>query len=458
MIKPMSLQPVIIFCTLFATISQLSHSESNGTPHRANTTSVGLRNSRRFLWSTDDQVPLTPSKFQHSITQQQQKQKQKLPRASLTVPLHASAGTHHVHVYVGSPPQRQTLIVDTGSRLMAFPCEPCHNCGRHVSPYFHPGLSTTDRSPSCGSCLLKGVSKCSDFLDRCIISQKYTEGSSWTAYETEDLVWLGSSDLEESLDSYMKLAVPYAFGCQTAERGLFQKQYADGILGLAIHETSIIRSLYDAKSTSREAFSLCLTRTGGSFSVGGIASPIRHLEEMKYSPLARDHGWFALQVWEVRLGGICVACDPKSDALSSFHGGKGTILDSGTTDTYLPKAILERFQEVWMELTGISFLKRKRRYTWLEYLKLPSIAIMFQGNVTMTIDPSSYMEGVPSTVDWSGSRELVNRVYVDEPEGAVLGANAMTGHEILFDIHGQQVGMARANCDHNFDGTTMAMD
>jgi hypothetical protein len=68
------------------------------------------------------------------------------------------------------------------------------------------------------------------------------------------------------------------------------------------------------------------------------------------------------------------------------------------------------------------------------------------------------MEGLPSTLDWSGSRELVNRVYVDEPEGAVLGANAMAGHEILFDIQGQQVGIASANCNLKFDGITMAMD
>lgn len=378
-----------------------------------------------------------------------------LPYASVTVPLHASSGTHHVHVYIGSPPQRQTLILDTGSRLMAFPCDPCKNCGHHVSKYYHPGLSTTDRSPSCGSCLLKGVSKCSDFQDRCIISQKYTEGSSWTAYETEDLVWLGSPDLDESLEEYMKLAVPYAFGCQTAEKGLFRKQYADGILGLAIHETSIIRTLLDAKSIQREAFSLCLTRTGGSFSVGGISTEDRLLEEMKFSPIARDHGWFALQVWEVRLGGICVACGTNSVALHAFHGGKGTILDSGTTDTYLPQAVADRFQEVWTELTGLVFTKRKKRFSWSEFRLLPDISITFEGNMTLTVEPSSYMEGVPSTPDWVGTKELVNRVYLDESEGAVLGANSMTGHEILFDAQGQRVGLARADCDLNTNGIAL---
>lgn len=368
-----------------------------------------------------------------------------LPPAAVTVPLHASSGTHHVHVYIGSPPQRQTLIVDTGSRLMAFPCEPCRQCGNHVSKFYRPALSTTDKSPSCGECLLKGVSKCSDSGDRCIISQKYTEGSSWTAYETEDLVWLGSSNLEQSVEEYMKLAVPYAFGCQTTEKGLFRKQYADGILGLAIHETSIIRSLYEAKSIQREAFSLCLTREGGTMSVGGVDSG-RHLEPMKYSPIARDHGWFALQVERVAVGGICVACGD-SEALLAFSGGKGTILDSGTTDTYLPQAVAEHFSDAWTELTGLEFRKRKRKYTWQEYLLLPTVEILFANNVTLTVEPSSYMEGVPSMPDWRGSKELVNRIYLDEAEGAVLGANTMFGHDILFDTEGQRVGLARADCE-----------
>jgi hypothetical protein len=393
----------------------------------------------------------TNATLHRSLLQLDYESAPQLSFATVTVPLHATSGTHHVHVYIGSPPQRQTLIVDTGSRLMAFPCEPCHQCGKHASNYYHPGLSTTDKIPSCGACLLKGVSKCSDFADRCIISQKYTEGSSWTAYETEDLVWLGSSDRDESIEEYMKLAVPYAFGCQTNEKGLFRKQYADGILGLAIHPTSLIRSLYEAQSISRESFSLCLTRAGGSLSVGGIASDERHLEDMKFSPISRDHGWFALQVWDVLVGGISVASG-NSTALEAFHGGKGTILDSGTTDTYLPQAVAEKFSATWMSLTGLSFKKRKKRYSWTEFLTLPAISFVFAGNVTLTMEPSSYMEGVPTTPDWRGTKELVNRVYLDEPEGAVLGANTMFGHDILFDTQGQRVGLARADCEMEING------
>lgn len=329
---------------------------------------------------------------------------------------------------------------------MAFPCRPCRNCGRHVSPYYDPSVSTTDRTPTCGVCLLEGVSSCSTVSDRCVISQKYTEGSSWNAYEVEDLVWLGSDQQEASFEEYVKLAVPYPFGCQTSEKGLFRKQYADGILGLAIHETSLVSVLHEAESIPHNAFSLCLTRSGGTLSLGGIADPARLLEPMKFSPVARDHGWFALHVWEVRLGDACVACG-ESLALKSFVGGKGTILDSGTTDTYLPTAVSDEFEMVWRNITGNMFTQRRRRYTWQEYLRLPSLSILFGGNVTLTVSPSSYMEGVPSYPEWTGGVDLVNRIYLDEPEGAVLGANTMFGHELLFDVEGRRVGLARARCD-----------
>uniref|UniRef100_K3WTY0 Peptidase A1 domain-containing protein n=1 Tax=Globisporangium ultimum (strain ATCC 200006 / CBS 805.95 / DAOM BR144) TaxID=431595 RepID=K3WTY0_GLOUD len=38
------------------------------------------------------------------------------------VPLNLGLGTHYAWVYAGTPPQRASVITDTGSGLMAFPC------------------------------------------------------------------------------------------------------------------------------------------------------------------------------------------------------------------------------------------------------------------------------------------------------------------------------------------------
>ena len=47
-------------------------------------------------------------------------------------PLFLGYGTHYAFLWVGSPPQRKSVIIDTGSHNTAFPCVGC-KCGKHVS-------------------------------------------------------------------------------------------------------------------------------------------------------------------------------------------------------------------------------------------------------------------------------------------------------------------------------------
>ena len=41
------------------------------------------------------------------------------------VPLSTGLGTHYAWLWVGTPPQRQSVILDTGSFHTGFPCDPC---------------------------------------------------------------------------------------------------------------------------------------------------------------------------------------------------------------------------------------------------------------------------------------------------------------------------------------------
>jgi hypothetical protein len=49
-----------------------------------------------------------------------------------SAPLFEGIGTHYSFIWVGSPPQRVSVIMDTGSHHTAFPCVWC-NCGPIVS-------------------------------------------------------------------------------------------------------------------------------------------------------------------------------------------------------------------------------------------------------------------------------------------------------------------------------------
>lgn len=47
------------------------------------------------------------------------------------------------------------------------------------------------------------------------------------------------------------------------------------------------------------------------------------------------------------LDGMSITSDP-----SVFQRGKGIIVDSGTTDTYLPKSVAKGFSQAWEAATG----------------------------------------------------------------------------------------------------------
>jgi len=308
----------------------------------------------------------------------------------------------------------------------------------------------------------------------CTFSQKYTEGSSWKATEVEDLVWLGSSNELESLEDYMELlAVPYPFGCQTYSNGLFRKQYADGILGLSLHETSLVTAFYNDGLISANAFSLCVTPKGGVLSLGGSLDPNHyHGAPMKTTPIVdrhRERGYYSVSVVRLLVGGITIAdSTTKPGLLERVNSGKGCILDSGTTDSYFPAGLAKAFRKAAAEhaqRNGNSnnasdnvFSERLRRkhYTLQEFESLlPEITIVFANNVELVIPPKHYMESVPlddsgNIVAWRGSLELTNRLYFEEADGSVLGANAMFGYDIFFDGGDEhdaaRVGIAPADC------------
>ncbi|KAL7571970.1 hypothetical protein ACA910_001631 [Epithemia clementina (nom. ined.)] len=322
------------------------------------------------------------------------------------------------------------------------------------------------------------------------------------------------------------MAVPLSFGCQTEMRGQFRKQYANGILGLEHSNYSIISVWHRQGLISQPGtFRLCLHPTGGWFSVGhgmGHDTVTMHpTTTLKYTPssaavasaatllttsrrrttTAAAAGppwddtrsttggfdrrssstinpklWYSVVVESVWLGDRLLAdiqSETTEDIVRAFHQGKATILDSGTTDTFLPAALEPVLAPAWEEITGLQYhSQRRHEYTWLQFQALPDIHLQLAANVTWTLRPRFYMEGVSlvratSNSDhgmqdhddtetsgsdglvvqpWSGKKTLTNRVYVDEPIGAVLGLNAMMGYEIEFNHPRQAIGVALTNC------------
>ncbi len=117
-----------------------------------------------------------------------------------TSPLHQGYGTHYATIWVGTPPQRKSVIIDTGSHFTAFPCKGCVGCGEehHTDKYFDQDASSTFRPLHCkktrdGPDECQGGTEC--IVGKCILSQTYTEGSSWEAFQAVDKLFVGGKQL-----------------------------------------------------------------------------------------------------------------------------------------------------------------------------------------------------------------------------------------------------------------------
>ena len=148
--------------------------------------------------------------------------------------LYQGYGTHYVDIFVGTPPQRQTVIVDTGSSITAFPCTGCADCGHdsvkkvqyHIDDDFEIEASSSYEEKTCkhgqyqgkqikgavpcnlGTCTRMTVSGQvsngeSHGFERCQVAVSYAEGSSWTAVEGSDVVYpMGPH--EEELENHQE--------------------------------------------------------------------------------------------------------------------------------------------------------------------------------------------------------------------------------------------------------------
>jgi hypothetical protein len=57
---------------------------------------------------------------------------------------------YYVDIYIGEPPQKQSVIIDTGSHITAVPCLPhCKNCGKHLNKYYDMRNSKFSRVLNC---------------------------------------------------------------------------------------------------------------------------------------------------------------------------------------------------------------------------------------------------------------------------------------------------------------------
>lgn len=320
-------------------------------------------------------------------------------RFPITLPLYQGYGSHYFEVYIGSPtPQRQTLLVDTGSDYTAIPCSQCKDCGSHLDELFNEKKSYSFQQISCP----EGVD--------CEIKASYAEGSSWKGVLVHDVVHLGRVE-NHSVNFDSK------FVCMESNNNEFRRQLANGIVGMNASPRSFPSQLFSSGATSRNSFSICyrqdlyISRRGtiaGAITFGGVDKRLYGEDKvMKYANLFTRNGFYFVnirKIWFHAKGGdneFSVKSEFEfSGASSNFilsDQYSEAILDSGTTDTLLDISYKELFDEAWKQWTG-SIFPSDEVYISPEELKLwPTIVIQLQGAFTNENKWSDTMHNLSSS-------------------------------------------------------------
>ncbi|XP_022985603.1 aspartic proteinase nepenthesin-1-like [Cucurbita maxima] len=238
-------------------------------------------------------------------------------------------GYYTTRLWIGTPPQKFALIVDTGSTVTYVPCSTCELCGKHQDPKFDPELSSTYQPVKCNSdctCDNDGV--------QCVYERQYAEMSTSSGVLGDDVISFGNQSA----------LVPQraVFGCENEETGDLYSQRADGIMGLGSGDLSIVDQLVE-KGVINDSFSLCyggMDIGGGAMVLGGISPPSEMI--FSYSDPVRSP-YYNVDLKEIHVAGKKLPLEP-----SVFDGRYGSVLDSGTTYSYLPQEAFGPFKNAIM--------------------------------------------------------------------------------------------------------------
>lgn len=360
---------------------------------------------------------------------------------------------------IGSPaPQLTSVIVDTGSRLVGFPCTGCEHCGEHLEPAFDFGRSQSARWLQCS---VDCASDCDG--EQCSYRETYSEGSSISGHWFDDLVELGNSPTENP-------PVRARMGCHSNENKLFYTQKANGIMGLAPsddgmgrREPTVLQDLFrDKAHISTQIFAMCLATWGGLFTVGGYDSTYHTPgEEIQWTPMRAAH-YYIVFPEALALSGAPAGASPAQVVTSGDEFGI-TIVDSGTTFTYLPGPVhrnLVRSIDDYCASNNGCEATRESEECWRlndplgSPTMFPTLRMAFQGGAQFDWLPSGgYLQERGEQGVWCQTF-MENSLYQ-----TVLGISWMLHKDVVFDLENGRLGVVRADCpEHHKEADYLRKD
>ena len=270
---------------------------------------------------------------------------------------------YYINIYVGNPPQKQSVIIDTGSDFTAFPCNLCsiNNCGHHENPWYDQKTTKSISSLQCDTYF--GNWKCVVCQpdNQCGFERRYAESVDdclkGPVYVDEVTVGDGDDILSPPLNHEQTRAfkdslhsarrryidpIRLPFGCTVNEPSQFKTQLANGIMGFTVNTNSymqspnIIDQLVASKQITTDQFSICFGDDGGIMTLGGFNTDM-HLP----GETVQTMEWIQYSQYHVNIFGMYVNKNYKKNLVT--NKGYKFMIDSGTTYLWFPPTLIKNY-------------------------------------------------------------------------------------------------------------------
>ncbi|KAK9079370.1 hypothetical protein SSX86_001041 [Deinandra increscens subsp. villosa] len=363
-------------------------------------------------------------------------------------------GLYFTKVKLGSPPKEFNVQIDTGSDILWVTCSSCSDCPQSSGfgvplNFFDVGSSSTASTLSCSDSVCSSIVQTSDAScsegNQCSYRFQYGDGSGTSGHYVTDLLHfdtiVGPSMVANSSASI-------TFGCSTDQSGSLTKpdKAIDGIFGFGQQGLSVVSQL-SSHGITPKVFSHCLKGDGtggGKLVLGEITEPT-----MVYSPLVPQQPHYNLDLQSIAVNGRMLPID---SAVFATSDNRGTIVDTGTTLSYLVVEAFEPFVNAItaavLQLTTPLLSKDSQCYLVTSSINeiFPDVSLHFAGGAAMNLKPENYLvHGVPvdGGTPWCiGFQKVQNGV-------SILGDLVLKDKIFVYDLSKKRIGWTDYDCSND---------
>ncbi|XP_072970111.1 aspartic proteinase 36-like [Typha angustifolia] len=372
-----------------------------------------------------------------------------LPLGGLGLP--TDTGLYYAQIGIGTPSKKYYVQVDTGSDILWVNCISCVRCpkksdlGIQLTLYDPKGSQSGNlvscKENFCASANGGEIPGCLGNIP-CQYSVMYGDGSSTAGYFVTDFL-----QYEQVTGHHQtkQANASVTFGCGAQQAGDLgsSSEALDGILGFGQSNSSMLSQLASAGKVSK-VFSHCLDTIngGGIFAIGRVVQP-----KVKTTPLVPNQLHYNVNLKKIEVGGTFLRLPTD---LFETGDRKGTIIDSGTTLSYLPdEAYTKLYDAVFANHQGLSF-HTVQDFLCFQYPGsvddgFPEVVFHFENSLLLNVYPHDYFFQNGDSIYCLGFQNGGVQSK-DGKDMFLLGDLVLSNKLVLYDLENQVIGWTEYNC------------